>query len=154
MSDFEPYAPRPVTALGIWTHDGWRMKRYGIAYGRAAARKELVEAAHAAAREVLPAPPTTETRYGVGFLGAHDGRGANFVFVDWWENETELRHHVFFSPTDDPAALRPATRADPIACVWDLSVVGHERAAWIRHVLVGAAGDFDGYLADALDGTV
>jgi copper chaperone CopZ len=94
----EPYISRPIAALGTWRHGDWRMKEYTIAYRRDAARPELVEAAEATAADALPTPAITPTRYGVGFLGIHDGRGGNLVFVDWWENENDLHHHVFVSP--------------------------------------------------------
>ena len=61
---------------------------------------------------------------------------------------------MFFSPTDDPEALRPATCADPIACIWDISVVAHERIAWIRNILAADMPSLDGYLADTLRGMV
>lgn len=151
----EPYRPRPVIGRGVETFAGWRIKVYGIAYGREEPRDALVEAARAVVPGRLPRPPETETRYGVGFLGIHDGYGGNFVFVDWWERENELHHHVFFSSSDRPAALRPARDGDPIACVWDLTVVSHERDAWVRHVLAApAAPDLDAYLADQLCGQV
>jgi len=150
----EPHSPRPVAPLGIWASEGWRLKEYSIAYGRARARHRLVAAAESVVARVLPSPAVTPTRYGVGFLGIHDGRGGNFVFVDWWEQENELHHHVFFSTSDEPAELRPWAPDDPIACVWDLSVVAHERAAWIRHVLAADRPDIDGYLADVLSGSV
>jgi hypothetical protein len=65
----------------------------------------------------------------------------------------ELHHHVYFSEPASPADLRSGSDGDPIACAWDLSVVSHERAAWIRHVLANTAGpDLDAYLADMLSG--
>ena len=143
-----PYVPRPVTGLGIWRCRDWRLKQYTIAYRREAARLELIEAAKRAAGAVLPAPAVTPTRYGVGFLGVHDGSGSNFVFVDWWEHENELHHHVFFSTTDDPGRLRAATPDDPISCIWDLTVIAHERQAWIRHALSAHGADLDAYLED------
>ena len=150
----EPYAPRPIEPLGIREYRDWRIKRYSIAYARPHARPELVAAAEEAAAAILPQPATKATRYGVGFLGVHDGRGGNFVFVDWWEDENELHHHVLFSPTDNPEALRPETGTDPIACIWDLSVVAHERVAWIRNILDADAPNLDAYLADTLSGMV
>ena len=150
----EPYAERRVSSLGLWRCDGWRIKRYGIAYGRDAVRAELVDAAEAAAERVLPSPAVTPTRYGVGFLGVHDGRGGNFVYVNWWEQENELHHHLFISSADEPVALGAATSEDAVACVWDLAVIGHERDAWVRHVLVPDLADVDAYLADTLDGLV
>ena len=51
--------------------------------------------------------------------------------------------------------MRPATPEDPIACVWDLSVIAHEREAWIRHMLAKPSGvDAEGYLGDAFSGDV
>ena len=150
----EPYIPRPVSALGTWRHGDWRMKRYTIAYRREAARPELIEAAESVAADILPTPAITPTRYGVGFLGIHDGRGAGLVFVDWWENENDLHHHVFLSPDTDPGALRPATPNELVACVWDLSVMTHEREAWMRHVFAADDPDLDAYLEDQLEGRI
>ena len=109
----EPYAPRPIRPLGTERLGDSRVKLYGIAYGRERPRGELVEAARAVAAERLPEPAVTGTRYGVGFVGAHDGRGGNFVFVDWWEQENELHHHVWFSTSVSPGVLRPATDDEP-----------------------------------------
>ena len=149
----ERYEPRQITALGIEGVDGWRMKLYGIAYGRELPRPELLEAALVAASRRLPQPPVAEARYGVGVIGVHDGRGGNFVFVDWWEQENELHHHVFFSSAEEPGQLRTAVEADPIACAWDLVVIAHEREAWVRHVLANADGpSLAQYLADQLSG--
>lgn len=150
----ERYAPRPVSALGTWQCGDWRMKKYAIAYARETARPELVGAAEATAADVLPTPAVTATRYGVGFLGIHDGRGGNFVFIDWSEQENELHHHVFFSTAAEPGSLRAASAGDPIACVWDLSVIAHERKAWLRHVLAPDVANLDAYLADQLSGVI
>jgi hypothetical protein len=151
----EPYAKRSVECLDVLTFDGWRLKLYGIAYRRERPIQSLVDAAVAAARKRLPRPAVAADRYGVGFIGAHDGRGANFVFVDWWENEDELHHHAWLSSKEQPANLRPVGPDDFTACAWDLAVIGHERAAWIRHVLARADGpDLDAYLADRLSGQV
>jgi hypothetical protein len=150
----EPYIPRPVAALGTWRHGDWRMKKYTIAYRREAARTELIEAAEAAAADILPTPAITPIRYGVGFLGIHDGRGAGLVFVDWWENENDLQHHVFLSPDQDRGTLRPAAATDLVACVWDLAVVAHEREAWLRHVFAADAPSLDAYLEDQLEGMI
>jgi hypothetical protein len=106
----------------------------------------------AIAQERLPCPAVTDDRYGVGFVGAHDGRGANFVFVDWWAAEDELHHHTWLSSKEEPGTLRATGPDDFTACAWDLAVIGHERAAWVRHVLARAEGpDIDAYLCDGLD---
>lgn len=149
----EPYAPRSVRCLDVLELDGWRLKLYGITYRGERPAQPLVDAAVAVAQKRLPRPAVDSDRYGVGFVGAHDGRGANFVFVDWWANEDELHHHAWLSSKNEPGELRPVGPDDFTACAWDLAVIGHERSAWIRHILARAAGpDLDAYLADQLSG--
>jgi hypothetical protein len=151
----EPYATRSVRILDVLFHEGWRLKLYGIAYRAERPAQSLVDAAVAVARERLPRPALGPNRYGAGFVGVHDGRGANFVFVDWWGHEDELHHHTWLSSKEEPGRLRATGPEDLTACVWDLALIGHERAAWIRHVLARKGGpDVEAYLADRLNAEV
>ena len=148
----EPYSPRPIRFLELWEEAGWRVKVYGISYRDEHPRAALVAAAKLVARERLPQPAVAEHRYGVGFMGVHEGRGANFVFVDWWADENELHHHVYISSPDDPCDLRYSMPDDPLACVWDLRVLSFERQAWLNAVLKNARGEgLDDYLARRLN---
>lgn len=148
----EPYQPRPIRYLECWKEDGWRLKVYGIAYQRHQPRSQLIAVAKTVARQRLPKPAIAPGRYGVGFLGIHDGRTANFVFLDWWSSENELNHHVFVSQKDKAETLEEITSSGLIACVWDLSVLCFERQAWINKVLANPDGvDLDGYLACQLN---
>jgi hypothetical protein len=148
----EPYQPRPIRFLEIWPESGWRLKVYGLAYQRPLPRPELIEAAKNIAHARLLEIPATLNHYRVGFLGIHDGRGANFVFVDFWANENELHHHVYVSPTDRPGQLEYVTPTGLTACVWDLRVMCFERQAWFEAVLTNAAGpDLEKYLACRLN---
>ena len=150
----EPYATRPVRSLRLERHEGWVLKAYEISY-HGPLSDALRSAALHAVHQRLPLPAVTGDRYGVGFTGIHQGRGGNFVFLDWWAQENELHHHVWFSDAITPGDLRPAGPEDPIACCWDLSVICHERAAWVRHVLAEPDGpNLDAYLADVLDAEV
>jgi len=91
-------------------------------------------------------------RIGIGFVGAHDGRNASFVFVDFWGNENELFHRVFLSRSNDARSLTAAKSSDSSVCVWDLRLQSFEREAWIKHVLRKlTAPDFEGYLAERLN---
>jgi hypothetical protein len=151
----EPYAPRPIRCVDILDVDGWRMKLYGIAYRAERPAQALVDAAAALAQEFVPRPAVAADRYGVGFVCAHDGRGGNFVFVDWWAGENELHHNTWRSTKEEPEALRPTAPDDFTACAWDLAVIGHERNAWVRHVLAGPDGpNVEAYVDDRLDGRV
>ena len=147
-----PCELRPIRLLELWQPDGWRIKIYGIAYGRPMPRGELIEAAKDVAQTTLTTKAGKTQHYSVGFVGVHDGRTGNFVFVDWWADENELHHHVFISPPGEPAALFDMTATGPAACVWDLRVIGFERDAWLSKVLRNPSGpDIDAYLSERLN---
>jgi hypothetical protein len=151
----ERYQTRPVRCLRISERNRWRLKVYAITYGGADLGSALMHAALEAGHARMPMPATTADRYGVGFLGIHQGRSLNFVFVDWWAHENELHHHVWFSDHPRPAELRAWRPDDPIACAWDLSLIAFERTAWVREVLANPRGpDLDAYLAAQLNEAV
>ncbi|MDD3449884.1 MAG: isochorismatase [Gammaproteobacteria bacterium] len=151
----EPYRPRPIRFLGLWDTPGFQLKAYGIAHGRALPRSALVRAARDLAETRLAGVAAGQNHYGVGFVGIHDGRGGNFVFVDWWADENELHHHVWISPHDRPAGLEEVTSTGLSACVWDLAVICHERAAWLECVLANPGGpNLPAYLSKRLEADV
>ncbi len=151
----ESYVPRPVRFLELWAVDGWRLKLYGLSYQRPAIRSELVPLAKQAARERLRESAAGRPHYQVGYVGINDGRGAVFIFVDFWADENELHHHVYVAPKDQPDQLTYQTPSGLTACVWDLSVLAFERQAWVEAVLANPAGpDLERYLAARLDAEV
>jgi hypothetical protein len=146
----ESYSPRSFRFIELLKIGDWRMKLYGIACHNELPRSELI----AAAKEIAQKQLATEkgNNYGVGFIGVHEGRGAAFVFVDFWGNENELFHRVFLSRGNDPEKLAPAEPSDSSVCVWDLHLQSFERAAWIKNILQKSdAPDFDGYLSEHLN---
>ena len=151
----EPYQPRPLRFLELWQADVWRLKVIGIAHDRETPCAELVDAAKRVAADYLRANPTRHAHYGVGFLGVHDGRGENQVFLDRWINENELMHTYWVSPTDDPARLVVPRTDHNSVCVWDLAVQCFERQAWLECVLANPRGpDVETYLARHIDARV
>ncbi len=147
----ELYEPRPIRFLEEWEFDGWRLKVYGISYRRARPRAELVETARKLARVSLP-PANEGGNYGVGYVGVHDGRGANFIFVDWWADENELHHRVYAAPSPELKDLPEITATGLSVCVWDLRVQCFERAAWLEAVLKNPHGaDWEDYLGRRLN---
>lgn len=146
------YKPRPIRFLELWETSGWRLKVYGIAYGRPFPRPELIMPAKRVAHQRLLESASHQKTYGVGFLGVHDGRTANFVFVDWWAEENELHHHAYVSPTDKPEMLEYVTPTGLMACVWDLRVLSFERQAWVDAVLKNPdASNLEAYLQSRLE---
>jgi hypothetical protein len=104
------------------------------------------------ARERLTNSTTGDNHYRVAFLGMHDGRGANFVYLDYWADENELHHHVYVSPLEKPASLEYVTPTGLIACTWDLRGLSFERDARVEAVLANPSGpDFEEYLARTLN---
>ena len=147
-----PYEPRPIRFLELWLVEGWRIKLYGIASGRAQPRAELVAAAKRVATRQVQSVPAGLRHYHLGFLGVHDGLTSNFVFLDFWAEENELHHHVFVSPSAQPEQLTDVTPTGLSACVWDLRLQAFERDAWVANVLQrSTAPDFDAYLATTLN---
>lgn len=150
----EPYHPRSIRFLDLWTFDDWRLKVYGIAYRGERPRPELVEAARLVVREFLGTNRTRQTTYGVGFIGIHDGRGENQVFLDRWCNENELLHDYWVSPTDRPAQLIIPETDHNSVCVWDVAVQCAEREAWVQCVLESAQPDIEAYLSRRLNADI
>ncbi len=152
----EPHQPRPIRFLEFWQEADWCMKIYGIAYQAELPRPELLEAAKALARRHIFTPEPGVHRHNAGFIGIHDGRGAVFVFVDYWADENELHHHVYVSPKDDPLTFAYQTPTGLAACVWDLAVICFERQAWIATILSNPknAPDMDAYLQQRLEADV
>jgi hypothetical protein len=151
----EAYDVRPIRFLELWRELEWALKVYGIAYRRERPREELVEAAKEMARKRLTNSTNSDNHYRVGFLGVHDSRGANFVYLDYWADENELHHHVYVSPSEEPASLEYVTPTGLIACKWDLRVLSFESDAWVEAVLANPSGpDIDEYLARTLSDDV
>jgi hypothetical protein len=141
----EAYEPRSFRFIELLTIADWRVKLYGITWRRELPRRNLLKVAKRIAVEELC--KAAQSNYKVGFVGAHDGRTACVVFVDYWGNENELFHRVFLSRSGDPNDLLPAKSMDSSVCVWDLRLQSFEREAWIKHVLCKPkAPDFRAYL--------
>ncbi|CAN5723048.1 hypothetical protein BH23GEM9_BH23GEM9_12900 [soil metagenome] len=149
----ERYRPRQIRLIELWGVADWRLKLYGIAYGRDRPAAALLEAARIRAAGVLPRPAVTATRYGVGFMGVHQGRDADVAFVNWWSHENELHHHVWVAHGGTGNFMR-AGDSRFIACVWDLAVLAFERQAWIDSILAAPRPDLDRYLALQLEALV
>ncbi len=148
----ETYRTRAVRFLGHREIKGFRMKVYGIAYQGEHPAQDLCEAAYQLAAERIASSAAATNHYDVGIIGIHEGKGASFVFVDWWADENELHHHVYVSTDDDRLNLEYQTPSGVIACVWDLYVMSFERDAWVNNILKShPSPDIQGYLDAVLN---
>lgn len=161
---FRPYQPRPIRFAGVRDVAGWRMKCYEID-----GRKEEVGMAHpttargtahpapdgldwdqyaaalAHAESILPLPPKSSERAGIGFLIAHEIATHHYLIVCWWDNQNELFARCFVRPVTDAVAWDFSGAAFSFR-VWDMVVMWFERQAWIECALAGREVRVDEYL--------
>ncbi|MFI4897033.1 MAG: isochorismatase [Phycisphaerales bacterium JB059] len=151
---FDPgaaFAPRPTACRGVIEHAGYRLKTYEITgTGETLDRAAFDEGMDAALGE-LPRPAVTRDRPGLGFVIRNQGRDTQgrqlcYLVVCWWDNANELFIRTLLRGD--------ATGGDWISdpdrasiCVWDLSVIWHERNAYAQHVLAKVP-DAEGYLGE------
>jgi hypothetical protein len=150
----EAYRPRRVVPRGVRAVDGWRLKQYHIVYGEAAPDWGRFEGGLGSAKQQGLWLPAAEGpgRYGVGFVIGHQGRVSDYLVLKWWDNENELPGMVLVHDRVPHAPWRPAKSCEGI-CVWDLSVIWHERNAFVRTVLARTGEpDVEAYLADMFAG--
>ncbi len=151
----EVYKKREIRFLDLWSINDLTLKAYCIIYDDRPLNDRLVEAAFETAKQRVSESALATHHYGVGFVGIHQGKTGNFVFVDWWADENELHHHVYVSPSDFPEELAYKTPTGLAACAWDLYLIGYERDAWVRHVLANEKSpDLASYLSETFSGFV
>jgi len=152
------FAEKYLRSAGPVAVGGRQVKRYHVSI-----KPEIEENIEKAAAEFMPRllpAPDGETPP-ASFVILHRGAGsaAYLNAYSWvWGNVIECRTAVagvpfLDCPDEDPEHFGELSRPW-IGCVWELAPLGHERAAWIRHVLRPSQPDLAGYLADVLpDGT-
>ena len=150
ISVFEPYRDRAIRPLGVRAVEGWRLKVYGIApFGRTL-HLPVYEDGFAVAARVLPQPPVTPHRAGVGFATFHEGKGVHYLSLGWWDRESELFSRLMVRGAEEDD-LWVWTQEHETAGVWELQVIAFEREAWVDAVLSRPlAPDIDGYLRQVL----
>lgn len=160
-----PYAPRTIRWLGRHEAPGATLKVYGIHPAGGVPTDAAMAAARRVADAWLAAPRGARTaggvdwaacpEHGLGSLVVHQGREALFVVLDVWLGENMMRHRVWAAPLNAIERLEPLEHAEAAFCVWELAVIQHERAAWLRHVLTPEGrSDREAYLDDVLEGEV
>lgn len=148
------FTEKHLRAPGTIDVGGRQVKRYHVS-----AEPGIEDGVQKAAREFLPRllPPPDDDTPPASFVILHRGSGsaAYLNAYSWvWGNVLECRVAVagmpFLGSADsDPEHFSELARPW-IGCVWELAPLGHERSAWIRHVLEPDQPDLAGYLADVL----
>jgi len=152
------FAPRPTRFLGVRDFEGWRLKVYSIILGDRPLDRDGFERGLDLAIQSLPRDESvTTSRPGVGFVILHQGRGADYVVLCWWDRENELPMRIVVRERDEgieasrdqgtggssdqgARSWRPARGSESI-CVWDIDVIWFERNAYVETVLAAGARD-------------
>ncbi|MDS1269015.1 hypothetical protein RIF23_01760 [Lipingzhangella sp. LS1_29] len=124
------YAPRTVRPLELWEASGMLLKAYALTASGDEVDEALVERAH----DLTVAQTRTDVAVGALGLGTvivHRGADGDYVVLLNWVEGFMSRTTIFVGPRGQPARLRPAP-AGLSPCVWELAVLGHERAAFRR----------------------
>lgn len=131
------------------------VKRYYVTNDDAPMDAAVEQAALAQLPQLLP-DPDDETP-AAAFLVLHRG-GDGSAYLNtysWvWGNVISCTNAaagqpMVDCPDDDPTHF--VTLSKPwIGCVWELPAIGHERSAWIRHILTPDRPDLDAYLEDTM----
>jgi hypothetical protein len=135
--------------------EGRHLKRYHVAMDESGIDADVEAAALAYLPSLLPevddeTPPA-------GFVVLHRGAdGAAYLNAySWvWGNVISCAtaaagQPVVDCPDDDPTHF--ATLTKPwIGCIWELPALGHERSAWVQHIIMPEQPDLDAYLSDQL----
>ncbi len=146
------FRPRPTRHTGVEVHGDRRIKWYEITLDGHPVDRAVVTAARTLADEVCGG--ASDTGPAVGFAILHHGAESVWLLLDLWDGDI-IRQHTWTAALDTPTDFDVVPVGGPTACVWELAVHGHERDAFIRHVLDPPGGpDVDRYLADALTVTV
>jgi hypothetical protein len=144
-----PYAARNIQFLRQLRQGAWRVKLYSIALDQPVVDEDRFAPGLERALRALPELARTPGRPGVAFCILHQGRGADYVVLGWWDRENELPLRIYVKTPED-ATWRPARGSESV-CVWDLEVIAFERDAYITTVLAMPPAPIDAYLDLVLD---
>ncbi len=140
---------------GVIGCTGRRVKRYHVSVDGGGIAGGIQRAAYDFLPRLLPEPDDETPPAGWSVLFKAPGVPAYLVAYSWtWVNVVECRAAAAGIPQlgcadEDPEHFTLIDRRW-IGCVWELAPLGHERSAWVRHVLARDTPDLDGYLADVM----
>ena len=150
-----PFTEKFLRVPGVIEVAGRRVKRYHVNTDDVEIPSGIQEAAYGFLPRLVPGPDDETPPAGWVVLHKAGGGGAYLCAYSWvWGNVVEARTAAagvpfLGCPDQNPMNFTELTRPW-IGCIWELPPLGHERSAWVRHVLSPAEPDLTGYLADTV----
>ncbi len=151
-----PYATRNVRFHEIFRCPNWQVKIYIISSTASVVDAAIIYQAKYELPGWLKASNKSGLEvYGYATLILHQTKYGVFAVINWWLDENMLQHFVYLAPIKDPLSFNLYSYNGIITCVWELSVLWHERNAWVSHVLMNPGNpDYQAYLDDQLNSIV
>lgn len=144
------YAKRSIAPREPLFYREWRWKRYYIHPEGRIFDPGLVEASDSVVRSLRDQGEVTP-EFSMGFSIIHSGLDMDFVIQGYWKNGNELGLKVYKTLPGNAGALSVSdANRSPVACVWDLIVISHERDSWVRNILAPDRPDEHAYFRDQL----
>ena len=145
----KPFEPRRIRFLRLHEHEDWSVKIYSISLDASTIDEEVFAQGMILGLDALPQPAVTHERPGAAFCVMHQGRGADYLVLGWWDRDNEMPVRVFVRPADEDTWR--AARGGESFCVWDLQVVAFERDAYVATVLAQPPLGVQAYLDSVLE---
>lgn len=155
-SEFSSYSPRNFRFHRLVAIGDWQVKVYTISFKEEYGAVEVLENALAHLEDWMEAAQALNfPTHRAAFLIVHEGRDGVWSILNWWIGGEMLQMTTFYTSYEEPSTFRHHPNNSAMACVWELAVTGHERQAWINHVLKQAdAPDWEAYFNDRLEGSL
>ncbi len=150
------YTPRNFRFEQIFEINKWKVKVYTITYNDEFNSEEILSNAINSLGDWLNKSKSLQLQtYNMAFLVIHEGKDGVWVLPHWWIGGEMLQKLTFYTRYEEPNKFELLPKEGSMACVWELSVICHERNAWIKHILKNAdSPNFDGYLSDVIEGLI
>jgi hypothetical protein len=147
------FTERYLRTPGVIEVAGRRVKRYHVNTSDGEIEQAIQQAAYGFLPGLLAESDGTPP---AAFVVLHRGQDAAYLNAySWvWDNVLECHTAAAGIPflgceDDDPTNFKELAKSW-IGCVWELPPLGHERSAWVRHMLAPDQPDLTSYLTDVL----
>ena len=156
MEKFKEYKPRMVKFENIVEVNNWKVKVYSITNKKQFSAGDILENAISETPKWLENAKILKVpNYSIATLIVHEGIDGVWTLINWWIGGEIMQNFTYHTSLEKPNEFKPLPCDGSMACVWEMSVICHERKAWIKHILKNAdTPNFDEYLADVIEGLI
>ena len=151
-NEFRSYEKRQVHFDENIDLENWTIKVYTITTKTIFESREILENVKGKLSILLE---EANDHHNAAFLIVHEGTDGVWSLVNWWTGREMLRTNTYFTSYQEKEKITQFPTMGSMACVWELPIIGHEKNAWINHILMKPSSpDFSSYYKDVIQGSV